>query len=104
MRSYTDSIERRRRMRECAAERRRRTIAEGGRNARWGGPSSDVEPESPNLLARVRWGNVAWALVAVLAIGLAVAWPRLRQGAPGVPGGAATAPRGAPPSGPSQIP
>jgi len=63
-----------------------------------------MEPESPNLLARIRWGNVAWALVAVLAIGVAVAWPRLRQGAPGVPDGSASTPRAAPPSGPSQLP
>ena len=75
----------------------------GGRNARWGGPSPDMEPESPNLLARVRWGNVAWALVAVLAVGLAVAWPELRHGAPRLPDGAPAAPRALGPPAPPPV-
>src|SRR5437660_1154590 len=29
-----------------------------------------MEPEPPSLLRRIRWGNVAWALAAVVAAGL----------------------------------
>src|SRR5947208_16962151 len=97
-------MERRRRRREMRGRAAAPDDSRGGRNARWGGPSPDMEPEAPKLLARVRWGNVAWALVAVLAIGLAVAWPRLRPGAPGVPGGAPPTARAAAPPAPTQIP
>lgn len=52
-----------------------------------------MEPESPSLLNRIRWGNVAWALAALVAIGLVVAWPHLQRRGPGLPDETASAAR-----------
>src|SRR2546429_6962019 len=56
-----------------------------GRMPREHAPSPGMEPDSPSLLHRIRWGNVAWALVALVAIGLVLAWPHLQRRAPGLP-------------------
>jgi len=57
-------------------------------------------PEPPNLLQRVRWGNVAWALAAVAVLALVIAWPHLEHRAPTLPDGrASTAPARAPGAG-----
>jgi len=45
----------------------------------------------PSVLHRVRWGNVARALLALGAVALVVAWPRL-SAAPPVPPSGATVP------------
>jgi len=52
-----------------------------------------MEPESPSLLNRIRWGNVAWALAALAALGLVVAWPHLQRRGPGLPDETASARR-----------
>ncbi len=49
-----------------------------------------MEPDSPSLLRRIRWGNVAWALAALVAIGLVLAWPHLQRRGPGLPDEAAS--------------
>jgi hypothetical protein len=51
-----------------------------------------MEPDSPSLLHRIRWGNVAWALAALVAIGLVLAWPHLQRRVPGLPNDAASVP------------
>jgi hypothetical protein len=38
-----------------------------------------------DLVHRIRWGNVARAAALVVAVGLVVAWPRLRSDAPALP-------------------
>jgi len=52
-----------------------------------------MQPEQPSLLHRIRWGNVAWALAAVAAVGLVVAWPHLQRRGPGLPDETASVPR-----------
>jgi hypothetical protein len=44
-----------------------------------------MEPDPSSLLHRIRWGNVAWALAALAAVGLVLAWPHLQRRGPGLP-------------------
>jgi hypothetical protein len=55
-------------------------------------PSPGMEPDPPSMLHRIRWGNVAWALAALVAIGLVLAWPHLQRRGPGLPDETASVP------------
>ena len=65
-----------------------------------------MEPEPPPpLLHRVRWGNVAWAVAALLALALAVAWPHMQPHDPRFPDQAHTSvPPALAPGGECEIP